>query len=323
MKREAAPPLLPSLVGPTGAGKTAVAVEVARLLRDTVTVEIISADSRQVVRGLDIGTAKPSAVERAAVPHHLIDVVDPRETYTAGRFGNEARAAADEIRARGAMPLLVGGSGLYLRAAEEGLFEGPPANEELRERLAAEAKVGGGEALHARLATVDPDAARRLHPRDRLRVIRALEVWEVTGVPLSEHHRRHREAAPAVRTLRFGVAWPVATLDARIAARAGEMLDAGWVEEVERLLAEGVPKDAPGMSAVGYPEVVAVAEGRSDRAHALTAIVRATRQFAKRQRTWFRAVPGIQSIRVERDGVLIAAAERIAEALRAESTWSE
>ena len=170
-------PALPSLVGATASGKTALAIEVARRLRGEVALEIVSADSRQVYRGLDVGTAKPNAAERAAVPHHLLDVADPRETYTAARFAKEARAAFEKIRARGAVPFLVGGSGLYLRAAEEGLFEGPQADPRLRARLGGETDA----ALHARLAQVDPEAAARLNPADRVRVIRALEVWEGTA----------------------------------------------------------------------------------------------------------------------------------------------
>ncbi|MFN8176418.1 MAG: tRNA (adenosine(37)-N6)-dimethylallyltransferase MiaA [bacterium] len=316
-------PCLASLVGCTGAGKTAVALEVVRLLRhagrspqETTAIEIVSADSRQVYRGLDVGTAKPTPAERAQCPHHLVDVVGPEETYTAARYGREARAAFEEIRGRGAVPFLVGGSGLYVRAAEEGLFEGPAADDALRGRLAAEAKEKGAAALHARLAEVDPETAKRLHPRDKVRVIRALEVWESTGVAISEHHRRHREAAPAFQWLRFGVQWPVAALDARIAARAEAMLAGGWVEEVERLRVEGVSEHAPGMNAVGYPEVAALAAGKLSRGEALAAIVRATRQFAKRQRTWFRAVPEIEWLRVEREEDLPVAAARVAEAMR-------
>jgi tRNA dimethylallyltransferase len=313
-----AAPVLPILVGATASGKTAVAIEVARRLRGVVALEIVSADSRQVYRGLDVGTAKPNAAERAAVPHHLLDVVDPRETYTAARFARDARAAFAEVRARGAVPFLVGGSGLYVRAAEQGLFEGPAADEALRARLQAEADAGGEAALHARLARVDPETARRLHPRDRVRVIRALEVWETTGTPIAEHHRRHRAREPDLRPRRFQLDWPTGALDARISARTDAMLDGGWEDEVRGLLGAGVPATAPGLDAVGYPQVRDLVAGRASRAEAREAIVRATRQFAKRQRTWFRAVRDLRVLRVAAAGDLPRAVEELAEALRAE-----
>ncbi len=307
---------LPSLVGPTASGKTGVAIDVARRLEGRVHLEIVSADSRQVYRGLDIGTAKPTREEQALVRHHLLDVADPRETYTAARFGNEARAAFAEIRARGSVPFLVGGSGLYVRAAEEGLFEGPGSNDAIRERLTRQAEVHGDEALHAALARVDPETANRLHPKDRVRVIRALEVWEATGVKLSEHHERHRrERATDARPIRFALDWPVAQLDARIAARTDAMLAAGWAEEVLRLLAEGVPETASGFAAVGYRQVLDLVEQRRSRVDARDAIIRATRQFAKRQRTWFRAVEDVRRFRVRGEEDLSEAAAAIAHAL--------
>jgi tRNA dimethylallyltransferase len=305
-------PLLPSLVGATGAGKTRLAVLVAQRLD----LEIVSADSRQVYRRFDVGTAKPSPAERAAAPHHLVDVADPEETYTAARFGREARDAFERIRARGRTPFLVGGSGLYLRAAEEGLFEGPEADPELRARLAAEAREKGVAALHARLSEVDPDAAGRLHRNDRVRIVRALEVWELTGVTLSEHHRRHREAMPRVRRLRFGLAWPASLLERRIERRVDAMLAAGWEAEVRRLLDDGFG-DAPAMNALGYPEVCALVEGKVGAAEARERIVRATRQFAKRQRTWFRAVEGVEWLEVRSEGDVTAAADRMTEAIAA------
>ncbi len=307
-------PGLVSLGGPTASGKTALAIAVARELDGSPSLEVVSADSRQVYRGMDVGTAKPNAAERAAVPHHLIDVVDPRETYTAARFGQDARAAFAAIRARGAVPFLVGGSGLYLRAAEEGLFEGPAADPDLRARLARETDA----ALHVRLAAVDPAAAARLHAADRVRVIRALEVWERTGVPISEHQRRHREAAAAApRVLRFVLDWPVLVLDARIAARVDAMVSEGWEDEVRALLARGLPADAPGLDAVGYAAMRAVVQGRMTREAARDAIVLATRQYAKRQRTWFRKVAGATRLAVAGPADLPRAAAEIAAAVRA------
>ena len=196
---------LVAVVGPTATGKSALALSLAERFDG----EIIACDSTAVYRGIDIGTDKVPIAEQRGIPHHLIDVADPRETYTAARFAKESRAAFAEIRARGAIPFLVGGSGLYVRAAEEGLFEGPAADEAIRRRLIAQAETEGSEALHAALARVDPETAARLHPRDRVRVIRALEVWETTGTPLSEHHARHRrERAAEAQPMRFALEWP-------------------------------------------------------------------------------------------------------------------
>jgi tRNA dimethylallyltransferase len=306
-------PFVPSLIGATASGKTGVALAVAR----RVGAEIVSADSRQVYRGLEIGTAKPTGQERAAVPHHLVDVAGPTERFSAARFGREARAAIEDIRERGKLPLLVGGSGLYLRAAEEGLFEGPEADPALRERLRAEAEEEGRPALHARLAAVDPETAKRLHPNDHVRVIRALEVHELTGVPLSEHHRRHREETPPVRPLRFGLQWPVLVLDRRIERRVDAMLEAGWEDEVRRLV-EGGLAEAPALeTSLGYPEMRELVEGRIDRATARERIVLATRQFAKRQRTWFRAVEGVTWIRLRGPEDLKGAVDTVAEGIEA------
>lgn len=311
-------PLLPSLIGPTCSGKTGLAIAVARALEAAggPAVEILSADSRQVYRRFDAGTAKPTAGERAAVPHHLVDVADPEETYTAARFGREARAAAAEVCARGRLPFLVGGSGLYLRAAEEGLFEGPEADVALRERLTDEAETAGGEALHTRLAEVDPEAAARLHAADRVRVIRALEVWELTGVPLSEHHRKHRERPAAFRLMRFGIDWPAGLLEKRIRERVSAMLAGGWVEEVERLIADGLPAAAPAWNALGYAEVRARVEGKLGDEELRGRITVATRKFAKRQRTWFRAVEGVTWLRLGAAEALGSAGERIARGVR-------
>jgi tRNA dimethylallyltransferase len=304
-------PLLPSLIGATCSGKTSLAIAVAKRGE----LEIVSADSRQVYRRLDAGTAKPTAAERRAVPHHLIDVVEPSETYTAARFGREARAAAGEIRARGRTPFLVGGSGLYLRAAEEGLFAGPEADSELRRELVAEAEASGDEALHAKLAGVDPEAAARLHPGDRVRVIRALEVHAATGIPLSEHHRRHRESLVTDRLLRFGIEWPARLLERRIEARVERMLSEGWVEEVRRLLAEGVSPDAPAFRALGYAEVLGLVRGEIDTDEARRRVILTTRQFAKRQRTWFRRVENVIWHRVASEEELQALAVPLEEAI--------
>ena len=301
-----------SLVGPTASGKTAVAVLVAA----RTGVEVISADSRQVYRRLDVGTAKPTAAERAAVPHHLVDVADPTETYTAARFGEESRAAAAAIRERGRLPFLVGGSGLYVRAAEEGLFEGPARDASVRARLEAIAAAEGNAALQARLAEVDAESAARLAVADRVRLVRALEVWELTGIPISEHHRRHRETVGSEAPLRFGLAWPADELVKRIEARTGAMLAAGWADEVRALLDSGIPEDAPAWNALGYADVVELVRGRITQAQARERIVIASRQFAKRQRTWFRATPGVEWFVALGPDDLTRAAGRIVERLQ-------
>ncbi|MDP6528996.1 MAG: tRNA (adenosine(37)-N6)-dimethylallyltransferase MiaA [Gemmatimonadota bacterium] len=305
-------PLLPSLAGPTASGKSGVAVKVAVELG----LEIVSADSRQVYRRLDAGTAKPTLEERAAAPHHLVDVVDPEETYTAARFGREAAAALHEIIGRGCVGFLVGGSGLYLRAAEGGLFEGPSADPGLRARLNQEADADGEERLHRRLADADPETAARLAPADRVRVIRAIEVLELTGVTLSEHHRRHREAPARWRPVRYGLEWDSDALSARIARRVDRMLDAGWEEEVRCLLEEGLSEQAPAFRALGYAEVALLAAGKVSRKETRDRIIMQTRRFAKRQRTWFRGVEGVCRIRIRSDADLATAAATVAAGIR-------
>jgi tRNA dimethylallyltransferase len=302
---------LPSLVGATGSGKTKLSLLVAQ----HVELEIVNADSRQIYRGFDLGTAKPTAAEQSIAPHHLLDAADPEEIYSAARFGVEARRIAQEIHARGRIPLLVGGSGLYLRAAEEGLFEGPAASPSIRERLHARALLEGSASLHRELERVDPRSAARLAPRDVIRLVRALEVHELTGIPLSEHHARHRRST-RVRALRFGIDWEPAGLNQRIETRIEAMLSGGWIEEVESLLARGIPEDAPAWNALGYAQVRDLVRGRSSREETRASITMATRQYAKRQRTWFRAVQPIRWHRVASEEELPALAVEIAGRLR-------
>jgi tRNA dimethylallyltransferase len=306
-------------VGPTCSGKTSLALEVARHLE----LEIVSADSRQIYRRLNIGTAKPTGSELGSVPHHLIDVVGPEATFSAARFAREANDAVLAVRGRGKTPLLVGGSGLYLRAVEEGFFEGPEAEPRIRARWEAFAEEKGNPALHAKLAEVDSEAARRIHPSDRVRAIRALEVHELTGLPLSEHHRRHARRAPArQRFLRFGIRWSTPALERRIEARVRSMLASGWVREVEGLLESGVERSAPGMRAIGYPEICQHLEACVDLETLHSRITLATRQFAKRQSTWFRAVRGIRWFEVRSEGELAALAPEIARTIEKEGLAS-
>ena len=304
---------LPSVVGATGSGKTKLSLLVAQQLE----LEIVNADSRQIYRGFDRGTAKPTVAEQAMCPHHLIDAADPEERYSAAHFGAEARRIAEEIHARGHIPLLVGGSGLYLRAAEEGLFEGPAASPAIRTRLRARVQQEGALSLHRELERIDPKAAARLSPQDVIRLVRALEVHELTGIPISEHHARHRRQS-RVRALRFGIDWDPQVLAERIEQRVDAMLSGGWIEEVEALLARGIPEDAPAWNAVGYAPVRDLVRGHASHEATRQLIVTATRQYAKRQRTWFRAVQPIRWLKVASEDDFPALAGEIARRLRPE-----
>jgi len=282
-------PRIVCLVGPTASGKTALAIELA----ERIGAEIVSADSRQAYRRLDIGTAKPTVAERERVRHHCLDLVDPDEGFDAARFRRAAEAALADIHARGRRALVVGGTGLYVRALLRGLCPAPPAEPRLRATLTRIAATEGTPALHRRLAALDPPTAARVHPRDAVRIVRALEVGLVSGRRLSEWQAGHRFAAGAYDPLVIGLAWPVAPLEERITARARAMVDAGFLDEVRALATSGLAAAAPGLQAVGYRELRACLEGRLDMRQALAATVRATHRFAKRQRTWFRREPGI------------------------------
>ena len=276
------------VVGPTASGKSALALRLAGELGG----EIVSADSMQIYRGFDVGTGKPSAAERAAVPHHLIDVADPLEAWDAARWADEAVRSLGEIRARGRVPIVCGGSFLWVRALIYGLAEAPRGDDELRARHRAWAEREGRPALYAKLLEVDPQTAARLSPNDFVRVSRALEVHELTGKPMSAVQAAHGFRAPRFAARLVGVARERAEQDALIASRVRSMLAAGWVREVEGLLAAGFGQ-ARVMSSVGYRQVAeALAAGSvSDEAALAEAIARATRVFARRQRTWLRDQP--------------------------------
>ena len=288
----AAAPLAICLAGPTASGKSALAFEFARRQAALWPVEIVSVDSAQVYRGMDIGTAKPSAAERATVPHHLIDIREPSDSYSAAQFAQDTRRLVREILARGALPLLVGGTMLYFKALREGLDRLPASDPATRRALDAEAEARGWPALHAELAAVDPATAARLAPTDAQRIQRALEVWRLSGRPLSSWHSGPRTADDAT--------WPLVALEpasrawlhARIAARFAQMLDAGLLDEVRRLRARGdLHPQLPSMRCVGYRQAwQALEQGGVDALPAAGAA--ATRQLAKRQLTWLRSMPG-------------------------------
>lgn len=282
-------PRLVCLVGPTASGKTALSLEVA----EAAGAEIVSVDSRQVYRTMDVGTAKPTAGERRRVPHHCLDLVEPSEGFDAARYRDAATAALAGIAARGRPALVVGGTGLWLRVLLRGLCPAPPRAPAVRAALRGLAARLGVEELHRQLVVLDPAAAARIHRRDRVRLERALEVVFASGRRLSAWQAAHRFADAPYDALVVGLAVPPAALECRIAARARRMAETGFVEEVRGLLARGVPVTAPAWAAVGYREMRAFVEGAADLEGTLAAVIRSTRRFAKRQRTWFRGEPGI------------------------------
>jgi len=279
------------VAGPTASGKSTLALRLARERGG----EIVSCDSQQVYRGLDIGTAKPSAAERAAVPHHLLDVAEPIEPFSAADFARLGRTALGEIRARGRLPIVAGGTGLYLRALLHGLFEGPSRDEALRARLERLAARHGDARLHRLLARVDAPAAGRIAPRDRVRVVRALEVYFRTGRPISAEQREGVEPLGGFRSLVIGLDPGRTRLREAVVARTRRMMEDGLVAEVGRVVATGVPAEARPLRSIGYRQAVAVLRGEMTEAEAEAAIVTATMRFAKRQMTWFRhQEPGIR-----------------------------
>ena len=273
------------LAGPTASGKTAAAIELALRFGG----EIVGADSVQVYRHLDIGSAKPTAEERARVPHHCIDLLDPCDDHSVGAYQREALACIRELVGRGRLPVVAGGTGLYLRSLTHGLFEGPAADRTLRARMEQEEDAAPG-ALHARLAQVDPETAARLHPHDRIRLIRALEVWEKTRIPISEHHRQDALRPAPCESLVFVLNPPREVLSARIRERVRRMLADGFVDEVRALVARW-GADARALSSVGYREVAACLRGELEPSCLEDEIVRAHERYVKQQRTWFRDSP--------------------------------
>lgn len=285
MTRLKAVPRCVCLTGPTACGKT----EIALALAERLPVEIVSMDSAMVYRGLDIGTAKPSASVREQVPHHLVDIVEPNDAYSAGRFARDAAAAVRAIAARGRLPLLVGGTLLYLRALREGLANLPRADAALRAELDAQARELGWPALHARLQRVDPAAAARIAPTDRQRIQRALEVHALTGRPLSQLQGTVAEDDRLEIATVALVPEDRAALARRIERRFDAMVDLGFVAEVQNLRARGdLTKELPALRAVGYRQIWGHLEGAYDWQEARRRALVATRQLAKRQLTWLR-----------------------------------
>lgn len=270
-----------AVIGPTAVGKSDLGVELARVLDG----EVVNADSMQLYRGMDIGTAKLTLAQRHGVPHHLLDVLDVREESSAAVYQQQARAALAGIAARGRQAILVGGSGLYVRAALDSLVI-PPTDPRVRLRWEAELGAVGSAALHARLAAVDPAAAANILPGNGRRVVRALEVVELTGGPFSASLPRQPEYV--VPTVQLGLALPRVRLDERIAARVDRMWAAGLVDEVRRLVVAGLPNGRTASRALGYAQVLRLLAGGCDELQARADTVRATRVFARRQESWFR-----------------------------------
>jgi tRNA dimethylallyltransferase len=290
------PPLL-VVAGPTGVGKTAAVVELARRLP----IEVISADSRQVYRGMDVATGKPTAEEQRAVAHHLIDVVDPDDRYHAARFRLDAEGAIEAVQSRGRLPVVVGGTGLYIRALLRGLDPAPPADLDFRRELAGVAARDGRAALHAQLAVAEPALARRLHPNDEVRVVRALERLRA-GSAVGEAQVRWRLTEAPWRVTYVGLTLDRPTLGRRLQARAEAMVGAGLLDEVQRLLSCGYAPALSALQGIGYRQFVEVALGRLETGRALEMMQRETVRYAKRQMTWFAREPDLEWLDVAAAG---------------------
>ena len=299
-----------AIVGPTAVGKSAVALELGGPLAG----EIVNADALQVYRGLDVGTAKPTVEDRRRVPHHLLDILEPSEPFSAGEFARRARRAIEEIRGRRRLPILVGGSGLYLRALIEGISPipaiEPTVRDELRSRLASE----GLGALRGELLRLDRATAERLAPGDSQRLLRALEVALGTGRPLSSWIAEAPVGGGGIAAEWVGLTVPRGLLYDRISVRVGRMLADGWVDEVRRLLTSGLSPSAPAFQAIGYRELAGHLAGEATLEEATERIVRATRQYAKRQLTWFRRQAAVRWFPAEQAGVPAAILRHLAAA---------
>jgi tRNA dimethylallyltransferase len=295
------------LTGPTASGKTTVGLELAQRLD----AEIISLDSMALYRGMNIGTAKPTAEQQSRVRHHLIDIVEPTERFSVSDYLAAATAAIHDIRSRGKEVLFVGGTPLYLKALLRGMFEGPPGDEEFRRQVLQEAEQVGLEALHQRLQQVDPLSAARLHPRDVRRIVRALEVYTTTGQPISHQQLQFDEGNPAEQCRVFVLDWPRPRLYQRIDARVAQMFATGLVDEVRELLGKYGELGKTARQAVGYREAEAHLRGVMTLDDTIRATQTRTRQFAKRQLTWFRSLAECRWIPRDDDHPLDQLAEQI------------
>ncbi len=278
------------IVGPTAVGKTEIAIQLAQHLD----AEIVSLDSRQIYRGMDIGTAKPTPEQQRAVPHHLIDCVDVDQTFSVAEYQRLADTAIAEIRGREKRAMAVGGAGLYFRGIIDGLFDGPGADAEIRAKLQREVDEHGNVALHERLRRCDPETANRVHPNNLVRVIRALEIYELTGKPISSLQQQWKMNEPRYPFRAFGLNMPRETLYQRIEERVDRMVEAGLIEEVKGLLDQGCPRNCVAMQSFGYKELIDYLDRNRTLDEAIALLKQNTRRFAKRQLTWFRNDPRIE-----------------------------
>lgn len=292
------------VLGPTASGKSSLGITLARGLGG----EVLVCDSTQVYRHFDIGTAKVLRAEQQGIAHHLFDLVEPDEVFTAGEYRRQALTTLDDLRCRRKLLVVTAGTGLYLRALLEGLAEAPARSEELRERLRDRAQARGAAYLHKLLARLDGEAAARIAAGDTQKVIRAIEMRVLTGKPVGEIHRAGRRPLEGYRVIKIGLQPPRPALYARIETRVQAMLAAGWIDEVESLIALGVPQDAKAFQFIGYSELRLHLRGELSLDEAIARIRQATRNFAKRQITWFRKEPGVNWLDGFGDDPEIAAA---------------
>jgi tRNA dimethylallyltransferase len=284
-----ADPVAVAILGPTATGKSALAHAVAARLGG----EIVNCDSTAVYRGFDIGTEKPSAADRRAVPHHLIDIVEPTEVYTAAQYARDAAAAIRAIQARGRLPLIVGGTGFYYRALTRGLFPGPGRDQALRDRMEAIARRRGAPCLHRMLARADPESAARIQPNDLKRVIRALEVLRLTGRPLTQHFADTSSPIPGVAITAVALRLPPAETALRVARRVDRQFERGLLDEIRGLLARGVPETARPFGGLVYRQALEHLHGVRDEAATRALIAQENRRYARRQLIWFRKEPNL------------------------------
>lgn len=297
-------PRLIVVLGPTASGKSALGIKLAAKLSG----EILVCDSTQVYRHFDIGTAKVPVADQRGTPHHLVDLVEPDEVFTAGQYRQRAVEVLEDLRRRNKLPILTAGTGLYLRALLEGLADAPARSEELRERLRVRARRLGASHLHRLLARLDPESARRIPPRDTQKIIRAIEIRILAGKPVGDVHRAGRARLEGYQVTKIGLLPPRAQLYARIDARVEAMMRAGWVGEVTRLIACGIRADAKPFQFIGYSDLRRQIEAGRDPNDAVPAIQQATRRFAKRQITWFRKEPAVHWLAAFGDDPAVASA---------------
>lgn len=308
------------LVGPTAVGKTEFGIRLARRLG----TEIIGADSMQIYRYMDIGTGKPSLKERAQVRHHMVDFVHPSESYSAGRFKSDAERAINDLHDQGKVPLIVGGTGLYVRALTEGLFAGPEADPEVRIRLKEFALNNNHNALHKRLTEVDPESSARIHPNDEKRLIRALEVYEITGIPISVHQAEQRASQrERYGFVLFGLTLSRNRLYGIIEERVDRMIEMGLVDEVRSLMKMGLTASAVSMQGLGYKEIFPVVEKGRPLKEAVALLKKETCHFAKRQMTWFNADKRIDWIDIGNFPDTEAASQHLQREARQKLEYSE